>query len=126
MPTVFEKVELLFGQLMSAPLEAFPKLRKPMPAPTEQGVYVIINHKSEVVHVGRTISGAKGLYQRLCNHLSNNSSFSREFLQGRGAKLRKDYCFRYVVVPNDKLRAYLEAYAIGHLCPKHIGTGRKK
>jgi hypothetical protein len=29
--------------------------------------------------------------------------------------------YRFLIVENDRMRALLEAYAIGHLCPHHIG-----
>ena len=75
------------------------------------------------MHVGRTVTGKRGLKQRLFNHLHGRSSFVIQSFAGSGAKLRGKFSFRYVLVPNNRLRALLEAYAIGRLCPRHLGVG---
>ena len=94
--------------------------------PTEQGVYVVYNKKQQPAHVGRTVRGKYGLRQRLMNHYWGRSSFVRVFLRGDKEKLRKECMFRYVVMKGDRTRALLEAYLIGILCPRHIGTGRAR
>jgi hypothetical protein len=59
------------------------------------------------------VRGKRGLYQRLNNHLQGASSFVIKALDG----------YRCIAVENNRLRAFLEAFAIGHLCPDHIGDG---
>jgi hypothetical protein len=86
------------------------------------GVYVIYDPKGRVAHVGRTVRGKRGLYQRLNNHLHGKSSFVIKALDGKGGVLRRGYKFR-IAVENSRLRAFLEAFAIGQLCPDHIGDG---
>jgi hypothetical protein len=48
----------------------------------------------------------------------------RKKFNGDGSRLRGRYKFRCIVVRSDRQRALLEAYAIGFLCPAHMGTGR--
>jgi hypothetical protein len=86
----------------------------------KQGVYVIYNKKDIVLHVGRTIRGFGGLRQRLGNHKKGQSSFVRIFLKGDKNKI-KDCAFKCIKVPKYQERAWLEGYAIGMLCPRHIG-----
>lgn len=117
------KVKKLFAKLCTQPICRFPKKRKQLMAPTKPGVYVI--RKSGVVlHVGRTLRGKRGLYQRLKDHLYGSSSFTYKYLKGRGTVLRDGkHTYQSLVVKNTRIRALLEAYAIGTLCPKHIGLG---
>jgi hypothetical protein len=61
---------------------------------------------------------------RLANHLHGLSSFTKHYLEGKGSKLRQGYSYRCLPVKNLRRRALLEAYAIGCLCPKHIGLGQ--
>ena len=65
-----------------------------------------------------------GLAQRLRDHLSGSSSFKYHYLNGDGSILRNNYQFRCVEVENPRIRTLLEAYAIGHLCPQHLGLGQ--
>lgn len=113
----------LFAELCSSQTNPFPQARAPIEAPESNGVYVIYNPSGDVVHVGRTKSARYGIAQRLRDHLSGSSSFKAHFLNGNGSLLRGGYTFKCVVVTNDRLRALLEAYAVGNLCPKHIGLG---
>ena len=100
----------------------FPQDYGELAAPSKPGVYVI--RKGEVVlHVGRTLRGNKGLHQRLKNHLYGSSSFTKKYLKGNGAVLRKGHNYQFLVVYDPRLRALLEAYTLGLLCPKHIGLG---
>lgn len=115
-------IRVLFSRLRRSPRQKFPKNGKPK-ATDKQGVYVIYDPRNRVLHVGRTPSGADGIRQRLNNHLHNQSSFSNKFLKGHGEKLRRGYKYRCLIVPSRKRRALLEAYAIGYLCPAHIGLG---
>lgn len=117
-----QKVKKLFKALCKQPMWQFPQARRKLEAPLKPGVYII--RKGRVVlHVGRTVRGRGGLQQRLKNHLHGNSSFTNEYLNGKGDKLRKGHTFQLLVVKNRRLRALLEAYATGKLCPKHIGLG---
>jgi len=120
----FNKIASLFNQLIRAPRCRFPPLGQPLDAPEQQGVYVIYSPTNKVLHVGSTPRARKGLAQRLRNHMATQSSFASNYLSKDGSRLRKGYTFRCVVVPNPRHRALLEAYAIGRLCPAHIGLGR--
>jgi excinuclease UvrABC nuclease subunit len=118
-----KRVQELFKELCSQPFYAFPQHRKPLTAPSEPGVYIIRKRKT-VLHVGRTLRARDGLHQRLKNHLHGSSSFTNEYLNGKGAMLREKACtYEYLEVQDPRLRALLEAYAVGILCPKHIGLG---
>ena len=118
-----EKVKALFAKLKQAPLYKFPLARERLIAPGGRGVYVIYGPKRRIAHVGRTPRAAGGIAQRLRNHMAGKSSFTRMQLDRDGSLLRGRYSYRYLVVKSPRLRALLEAYAIGVLCPKHIGTG---
>lgn len=116
-------IKAKLGQMLRSPMIAFPSARQRINAPNDHGVYIIYNPKGRVAHVGRTVRGKNGLRQRLNNHLQGASSFVIHALKGKGVKLRAGYKFRYIKVENDRLRALLEAYAIGQLCPDHLGHG---
>jgi len=118
-----EQVAKLYSALVASPLVKFPA--KSLVAPMQQGVYVIYGPNGRVLHVGSTPSGLQGIWQRLRNHLYKASSFTLVHLKGNGAQLRNGYGFRCVVVTNHRLRALLEHYAIGHLCPAHLGIHNK-
>jgi hypothetical protein len=87
--------------------------------------------RGKVLHVGGTPRAKRGIFQRLSNHLHGQSSFTNnsQFLKQHGGPTLKDrytyvreHCtYRCLAIENDRLRALLEAYAIGHLCPDHIG-----
>src|SRR3990167_7958657 len=87
----------------------------------KQGVYLIYNPKDKIVHVGRTQRGKFGLRQRLNNHLYVQSSFVINYLNGDGGKLRARYKFKLIIIKDERKRALLEAFAIGKLCPIHLG-----
>jgi hypothetical protein len=116
-------IKNLFKQLIDAEPVPFPEVRKRPNAPKKRGVYLIIDSSNSVLHVGNTPRGEHGLYQRLNDHLQGRSSFSRKYLCGDGSKLRSDHFFKCLPVEDSRQRALLEAYAIGKLCPKHLGTG---
>lgn len=120
-----QKIKALFTKLRKQPERQFPREREQLEAPLEPGVYVIRNKKKIVLHVGRTLNGKNGLYQRLKNHLHGSSSFTNKYLKGNGAKLRKGCTYQSLVVKNPRQRALLESYAVGMLCPKHIGLGER-
>jgi hypothetical protein len=113
-----ERIKTLFDQLVSAPLNDFPDRYTKFDAPPELGVYVIFSPLLEVLYVGRTtrtqypgVSGG-GLRRRL---KTQRQKIGFE----PGSK------FRYLIVIDARERALLEAYAIGFLCPKHLGLGDK-
>lgn len=118
----------LLQKLNSQPLIAFPERGQKLNAPEKHGVYVIRDPRQSVVHVGRTVRGKRGLFQRLNNHLQSQSSFVINFLDGDGSKLRGRYTFQYLVVDGerqDRRRALLEHIATAWHCPKHLGLGRE-
>ncbi len=119
-----QEIKKLFEELCKQRTQTFPQSREPLEAPLEPGVYIICKGIN-VLHVGRTSRAKYGIYQRLYNHLHGASSFTDKYLKGNGEALRKGHTFQYLIVKDDRLRALLEAYAIGRLCPKHIGLGVK-
>ena len=121
-----KKIGELFTELNNRPTNLFPKTRKKLDAPREPGVY-IIRQNEMVLHVGRTVRGKDGLYQRLNDHLRGSSSFVKNYLHGNCNILRNEkYTYQYLVISDDRLRALLEAYTIGALCPQHIGLGKNR
>lgn len=123
MASELRKVESLFAELVGGELCVFPEHRQPLNAPDTLGVYIIYSPRGRVLHVGRTPRAKGGLAQRLRNHMYGSSSFKYYYLDGDGSKLRGKYKFRYVEVSDGRIRALLEAYAVGHLCPAHLGLG---
>lgn len=117
-------IKAKLGQLLRSRMIAFPPAGEKIDVPDVHGVYVIYNASGRVAHVGRTVRGKRGLYQRLNNHLQGASSFTIKALGGKGAKLRDGYKFRYIEIEQSRLRALVEAYAIGQLCPEHLGEGQ--
>jgi hypothetical protein len=65
----------------------------------------------------------KGIRQRLGNHLQTQSSFTAKYppLKGRGTNLRQRYSYKFLEVGDQRQLMLLEAYAVGCLCPEHIG-----
>jgi excinuclease UvrABC nuclease subunit len=113
-------VQTLFRSLITAPLREFPRAGPPS-VERESGVYVVYDLNGAVLHVGRTTKGT--LRNRLNNHLHGQSSFTRSFVAPRQLDVRSACRFRYLVVPDARRGALLEAHAIGRLCPAHLGTG---
>jgi hypothetical protein len=113
-----------FETLIGARLHSFPKERGRLDAPKLRGVYIIYDPRQKVAHVGTTPRGKGGIHQRLTNHLYGQSSFAKKCFKGDGSELRDGFSYRCLPVEDDRLRALLEAYAIGYLCPKHIGLGQ--
>lgn len=116
-------VKAKFGQLIRSPMARFPNAGGRLDVPRLQGVYIIYDPKGRVAHVGRTVRGKRGLHQRLSNHLQSKSSFVVKALAGKGSVLRGRYKYRFIAIEDNRLRAFLEAFAIGQLCPDHIGDG---
>ena len=120
-----QRIERFFEKLLACEPVKFPKPREPLNAPTQRGVYLIINPRGTVLHVGSTPRAANGIKQRLYGHLQDKSSFVNIYLNHQADKLRSGYMFKYVIVKKPRHRALLEAYAIGKLLPRHIGTGQR-
>ncbi len=118
-----QRIQELFNELHVQREFPFPQHGRPLAAPREPGVYVIREGET-VLHVGRTLRAKGGLHQRLKDHLHGSSSFTDKYLKGNGAILRDSgHTYQYLKVEDPRLRALLEAYAVGSLCPKHIGLG---
>jgi hypothetical protein len=120
-------IEDLYKKLINIKGLKFPKKREKSKFPTYHGVYIIYGPGNNVLHVGRTLTGNRGIRQRINDHLHGASSFVIKELKGNCNKLRKaGHHVSFLEIPNDRTRAFVEAYTIGCLCPKHIGTGRTK
>jgi hypothetical protein len=91
--------------------------------PDKHGVYIIYSPRGVVLHVGRTLRGKRGLRQRLNNHLHGASSFTIQHLEGNGVQLRGSHRFSFLEIADPRTRALVEAFAVGSLCPKHLGVG---
>ena len=115
----------LHKTLVKSKLYIFPNKGK-INISNKRGVYIIYDSSGRVLHVGNTPSGKGGLNQRLYNHVTHKSSFSRLYLRPREISLRNYYGFRIVEVDSPRKRVLLEALTAGLLCPAHIGTGEKK
>ena len=115
----------LFTELMKTPLQTFPPLRGKLIAPKKQVVYEIRDPSGIVDHVGKTDRAKEGGHQRLRAHMSGSSSYVIKYLKGDRSKLRNKYQFRCIVVDDPRLRALFESYAVGQLCPRHLGTGEQ-
>lgn len=124
MPSEKPWIKHLFKQLLEQPRVRFPSSREPLTAPLYPGVY-IIRRGQKVLHVGRTVRGMRGLWQRLSNHLQGNSSFTVNYRRGYAHSLRKGHTYQCLVVRKDRNRALLECYAAGMLCPDYIGLGQR-
>jgi hypothetical protein len=118
-----QAVKVRLRRLLKTPKLSFPSSGEKLLVPDRQGVYVIYDPDGRVSHVGRTIRGKRGLCQRLSNHLHGRSSFVIKALRGKGATLRRGFKFRFIAIEDSRLRALVEAFAIGQLCPDHLGDG---
>lgn len=117
------QVRALFQRLEKQARFRFPNAGEAWDAPDRHGVYVIFSKHGTVVHVGRTLRGKQGIRQRLKNHLYGSSSFTQQYLDGKGSKLRGEYEYSFLEISNARTRALLESLATGILCPKHVGLG---
>jgi len=119
-------IETLFKELIGAPRRRFPRSAVELNASRRRGVYVIYDRRGRVAHVGRTPTAKDGIVQRLRNHMRGQSSFAAHHLKDDGSRLwREKFECLWIVVPSGRYRALLEAYAIGRLCPLHLGLGLK-
>ena len=124
MKTEPDRVREKFALLIKQPRFTFPAARQRLMAPTLGGVYVIYDSRGRAIHVGRTSRGKNGLHQRLRNHLGAQSSFVNKFFAGDGAALRGRCSYQCLPISNDRLRCLVESYAVGVLCPAHLGLGK--
>lgn len=113
----------LFGALCASTRLLFPVQGSKLNAPNRHGVYVIYSPDGHVMHVGRTVRGKDGLVQRLNNHLQGKSSFTRKQFNRAGGLLRGTHTYAFLEVADPRTRCLLESYAIGCLCPSHLGLG---
>lgn len=118
-------IKSLFDKLISSEHHVFPTKGK-INITDKHGVYIIYNPQNEVLHVGNTPSGRKGLNQRLYNHISCTGIFYEKYLKPNKINMRGTYKFKCLEVIEIRHRALLEAYAAGNLCPAYFGTGAKK
>jgi len=116
-----KRVKALYAKLIGSTLQTFPEYRGKLNAPAGKGVYVIYDPRGKVAHVGSTPRAIGGIAQRLRNHMAGASSFTRAEFNRDGSRLRGKYKFQCIEVSAKRCRALLEAYAIGSLCPTHIG-----
>lgn len=121
-----DTIKELFDTLLAKPLVPFPAPRARLIAPKERGVYIIRDKAGRVMHVGNTPRSVGGLTARLKSHLAGKSSFVNVYLGGDASRLRGGFTFQVLEVPAPRTRALLEAYAIGCLCPRHVGKGQLK
>ncbi|MCC8408602.1 hypothetical protein LJ707_06650 [Mucilaginibacter sp. UR6-1] len=116
-----EEIARLFKVLISEELISIPADGR-INIPDCHGVYIIYDANKRVAHVGRSITGKKGLKQRIGNHISGRSSFIRIYHNGDRSIMRSGYTLRYLIVEDMRKRALLEALAAGKLCPLHLGA----
>jgi hypothetical protein len=113
-------------RLRRAPRVSFAKSGHALDCPRCQGVYLIFDPAGKVAHVGRTTRAKAGLAQRLKDHLAGRSSFVINFLKNNPDTLGRGFSYSFIEVAEPRLRALLEAYATGVLCPQQLGTGEAK
>ncbi|MDG4898164.1 hypothetical protein P9272_31995 [Mesorhizobium sp. WSM4976] len=112
----------LYDELVSEKLYQFPPKREHLPkeVTSAHGVYIIYGADGQVLHVGKSSRGKRGVFQRLMNHLAGQSSFVNLYFKGDKTQVRA--CgFRFLSIDDARTRALVEAYATGYLCPAHIG-----
>jgi hypothetical protein len=117
-------ISSLLKQLLKKRATLFPKRGEKLCVSNKHGVYLILDGSDRVLHVGRTHRGARGLWQRLNNHLNGQSSFVHTFLEEDKGQLRNRYKYKYIEVGWPRRRALLEHLATGVLCPAHLGLGK--
>ena len=116
-------VRAYFARLRRARRHPLPSTGRLLVCPPKHGVYIIFDAAGKVAHVGRTTRAKAGILQRIRAHLAGRSSFVIIFLKRNRQLLRKGYSYCWVEIANARVRALVEAYATGVLCPRHIGTG---
>jgi hypothetical protein len=119
-----QRTEQLFDKLMSSKSYSFPAKGNSLGIRDRHGVYVIFGSADRVLHVGRTLRGKRGLWQRLNGHLNGQSSFVHTYLEGNKGQLRKKCRYKFIYIGHPRRRALLEHFAVGVLSPAHLGTGK--
>jgi hypothetical protein len=112
-------------KLVSSELHTIPTVGK-ISISNKQGVYIIYDYQMKVLHVGKTNGARNGIDQRLLDHISNRSSFSKLYMKPNKIFLRNSAKFKFVEIDDARKRSLVEALTAGLLCPLHIGTGEKK
>lgn len=120
-----EKIHELYIELINSNFHIIPS-KGVIDVCCNQGVYIVYNNLDTVLHVGKTNGAKSGINQRLLNHVRNQSSFSKIYMQQNKISLRNGAKFKYIEVECARERALLEALTAGLLCPAHIGVGVKK
>lgn len=120
-----DRIRILHKELVGSKVYRFPSYGK-IEVSKKQGIYIVYNNVKIPLHVGKTNGGRNGLNQRLLNHVRNQSSFSKLYMQTNNISLRGWGEFQFIEVENSRERSLLEALTAGLLCPAHIGTGEKK
>ena len=120
------RIRTLLSQLNRQEAHNFPDPLCRDFATKDHGVYLILDKKGAVLHVGRTYRAKSGLRQRLRNHLSGASSFVKIHFGGKGSLLRTGHKYKYLKIENDRERALLECLATAWHCPRHLGVHAKK
>lgn len=120
-----EEIMNLHKALIQSDQYTFPTKGK-VKVSEKHGVYIVYSPADKVLYVGNTPSGEKGLDQRLYNHVTGASSFSKQYLEPQNISLRSGYKYRIIELSSPRKREPLEALTAGLLCPVHIGTGEKR
>ena len=120
-----QNIKQLHNQLVKSTFHEFP-IKGKIQASTKQGVYIVYDDLLRPLHVGKTNGAKNGLNDRLQNHVWNQSSFSKLYMQKNKIVLRAWGKFQFLELEDDRERALLEALTAGLLCPAHIGTGVKR
>ncbi len=82
-------VRALVTRLRRARRHPFPKTGRTLACSPRHGVYLIIDPRGRIAHVGRTTRTRAGLLDRLRAHLNGQSSFVVQYLRNRRAVLRR-------------------------------------
>ena len=118
-----EEIDRLYESLCQQPRQTFPEPGKSFEVPITHGVYVIYQAE-DVLHVGRTIRGEKGLRQRLGNHLRGKSSFARVYLSRDGNKLRdKSFLFNFWKYQTPGNECFSKPLLLGNFVPGTLASG---
>jgi excinuclease UvrABC nuclease subunit len=120
-----EEIKELFKKLVDSKIHPFTNKGTPVKVSEKHGVYIIYNSKGKLFYVGRTLSAKGGLNQRLNNHRTGASTFSKSLFKKEGLKIDASFSLKFIEVGTDRKRALLEAYTTGCLCPPYLGTGEK-
>jgi hypothetical protein len=116
-------VKAKLAQLLRSPMVPFPPAGERLDVPDLHGVYIIYDPKGQGSPCRPDGSRETRALPEAQQPPQGASSFVVTALDGKGSVLRDGYKYRRISIENSRLRAFLEAFAIGHLCPDHIGDG---